>query len=161
MKPAELIMRDNKHNHYPHHAFLYNLVVGDGIDNVDVAVARLLLALGFRSKLHGATYIKEAIKLWYDMPATARVVLSIDIYPQIATKLGSTAERVERSIRNAIHDCHHHGKLIWFNDLVQSDVVSAKYVPTNGEFLSSVVDWLRIQCRDNAKQMSFLRYIEN
>lgn len=153
-------MKDHRRNHYPHHEFLYSLVVGDGIDNVNVAIERLLFALSFRSKLDGTGYIKEAIALWYEMPATSRVVLSNDIYPQIAANVRSTSERVERSIRNALRDCHVHGKLIWLNDLVQSEIVSPRYAPTNGEFLSSVVSWLRIQHREHNRQMSLFKYID-
>ena len=152
-------MKENRCGNYPKHEFLYNMVVGDGIENVEVAIERLLFALSFRSKLHGTAYIKEAIELWYDMPSTTHVVLSNDIYPQIAAKMCSTAERVERSIRNALHDCYQHGNLLLLNDLVQSDVVSTRYVPTNGEFLSSVVSWLRIQRREHSRQLSFLRYL--
>lgn len=153
-------MTNDRRNNYSQHTFLYNLVVGDGIDNLDVAVQRLFFALGFKSKLLGTTYLKEAIKLWHALPSTKRVVLTADVYPPIATKLKSTPDRVERAIRNSIHDCHVNGKLIYFNDLVQSDVISPKYVPTNGEFLSSVVSWLRIQCREQARQLSFLQYVE-
>ena len=136
------------------------LVVGDGIENIDDAVQRLFFALGFKSKLVGTTYIKEAIKLWCGFPDTKRVVLTTDVYPPIAQKLCSTPDRVERAIRNAIIDCYDNGKLILLNDLVQSDLVSAKYKPTNGEFLSSVVSWLRIQSRQNARQLTFLQYVE-
>ena len=136
------------------------MVVGDGIDNVEVAIQRLFFALGFKSKLLGTTYLKEAVKLWFAFPTTKRVVMTVDIYPPIATKLHSTPDRVERAIRNAIIDCYDNGKLICFNDLVQSDVVSPKFAPTNGEFLSSVVSWLRIQCRENARQLTFLQYVE-
>lgn len=153
-------MRNEKRSHYPHHNYIYNLVVGDGIENVEVAIATLLLALGFRSKLDGTAYIEEALKLWFDTPSNTRVVLSSDIYPQIAENLNSTAERVERSIRNSLHDCYTHGKLFWFNDLVQSDVISARYFPTNCEFLSSVVSWLRIQCRGSNRQMSIFRDLD-
>lgn len=153
-------MHENKRNTYPQHDYIFKLVVGDGIENIDVAIQRLFFALGFKSKLLGTTYLKEAIKLWHDLPNTRRVVLTSDIYPPIATKLHSTSDRVERAIRNAIIDCNVNGRLILFNDLVQSEVVSLKYAPTNGEFLSSVVSWLNIQCRERARQLTFLQYIE-
>lgn len=153
-------MKEDKRNRYSQHDFLFNMVVGDGIESIDVAVQRLLFALGFKSKLLGTTYIKEAVKLWYDFPASQRVVMVLDVYPPIAAKLNSTPDRVERAIRNAILDCNTNGKLINLNDLVQSDIVSAQYAPTNGEFLSSVVSWLRIQCRPQVRQLSFLQYLE-
>ena len=151
---------NEKRNHYPQHDFLMKMVMGDGIENIDETVQRLFFALGFKSKLVGTTYIKEAIKLWCGFPDTKRVVLTADVYPPIAQKLISTPDRVERAIRNSIIDCHDHGKLILLNDLVQSDIVSATYKPTNGEFLSSVVSWLRIQSRQNARQLTFLQYVE-
>ena len=153
-------MKDDKRNNYPLHDFMMNTVVADGIDNIEVAIQRLFFALGFKSKLYGTTYLKEAIKLWYGFSHTKRVIMTTDIYPPIAEKLSSTPERVERAIRNAIIDCFNNGKLIYFNDLVQSDVVSQKYVPTNGEFLSSIVSWLRMQCREQPRQLTFLQYIE-
>ena len=156
----KFMKNDKRNHHYPHHEFMMRLVVGDGIESVDEAVERLLLALGFKSKLVGTTYLNEAIKLWYSFPGTRRVTMSTDIYPLIATKLNSTVDRVERAIRNAIINCYYHAKLIWFNDLVQSDVVSATYAPTNAEFLSSVVNWLRIQSREHGRQLSFLQYVD-
>ena len=154
------LMKDDKRSNYQQHEFLLNLVVGDGIDNVDVAVHRLFFALGFKSKLLGTTYLKEAVKLWFAFPHTKRVVLTTDVYPPIAAKHSATPDRVERAIRNALIDCFVNGKLVYFNDLVRSDVVSSQYAPTNGEFLSSVVSWLRIQCRDSARQLTFLQYAE-
>ena len=153
-------MKDDKRNVYPQHEFMMRLVVGKGIESIDEAVQRLFFALGFRSKLHGTTYLKEAIKLWFGFPATKRVILTADIYPLIAKRLDSTPERVERAIRNAIFDCYDKGKLIWYNDLVRSEIVCPPYKPTNGEFISSVVSWLRIQCRAQSRQLSFLEYID-
>ena len=150
---------DDRRNHYPHHEIMMKLVVGNGIESIDEAVQKLFFALGFKNKLVGTTYLKESIKLWFRFSENKRVVLTTDVYPPIAQKLDSTPERVERAIRNAIIDCHDHGKLMWLNDLVQSDIVSTKYKPTNGEFLSTVVSWLRIQSRQHARQLSFVEYI--
>lgn len=147
---------NEKHNQYPHHELMMKLVVGKGVESIDEAVQRLFFALGFKSKLLGTTYLKESIQLWFAFPSTRRVVMTLDIYPPIAKRLGSTPERVERAIRNAIIDCYDNGKLIWYNDLVRSEIVCPPYKPTNGEFISSVVTWLRIQFPSRVSQMSFL-----
>ena len=151
---------NEKRNNYAQHEFMMKLVVGKGIESIDEAVQRLFFALGFKSKLLGTTYLKESIRLWYGFPSTRRVVLTADIYPSVAKRLDSTPERVERAIRNAIIDCYDNGKLIWYNDLVRSEIVCPPYKPTNGEFISSVVSWLRIQCRQQARQLTFLEYAE-
>ena len=137
-----------------------SVVLCDGIESIEDVVQMLFFALSFKSKLSGTVYLKEAIRYWYTLPAAKRVVMTTDIYPPVATKLYSTPDRVERAIRNAIIDCYRNGNLMLFNDLVQSDVISPKYAPTNGEFLSSVVSWLRVQSRERFRQMSFLQYIE-
>ena len=147
---------NEKQNHYPHHELMMKLVVGKGVESIDEAVQRLFFALGFKSKLLGTTYLKESIRLWLGFPSTRRVVMTVDIYPPIAKRSNSTPERVERAIRNAIIDCYDNGKLIWYNDLVRSEIVCPPYKPTNGEFISSVVTWLRIQFPARARQMSFL-----
>ena len=151
---------NEKHNHYPHHELMMKLVVGKGIESIDEAVQRLFFALGFKSKLLGTTYLKESIRLWLGFPSTRRVVMTVDIYPPIAVRMNSTPERVERAIRNAIIDCYDNGKLIWYNDLVRSEIVCPPYKPTNGEFISSVVTWLRIQFPARNRQMSFLEYTD-
>ena len=156
---TEKFMND-KRNNYPQHEFMMRIVVGNGIESIDEAVQRLFFALGFKSKLLGTTYLKEAIRLWHAFPSTKRVMMTTDVYPRIAAKLDTTPERVERAIRNAIIDCYDNGKLIWYNDLVRSEIVCPPYKPTNGEFISSVVSWLRIQCRKHARQLTFLEYLE-
>ena len=147
---------NEKQNHYPNHDLMMKLVIGKGIESIDEALQRLFFALGFKSKLLGTTYLKEAIRLWYSFPLNKRVVMTTDVYPIVAKRLDSTSERVERAIRNSINDCYDKGKLIWYNDLVRSDVICPPYKPTNGEFISSVVMWLRIQFPARAKQLSFL-----
>lgn len=151
-----MLMKNDNGNRYAQHEHLYKLVFGHGVDSIEGAVQRLFFALGFKNKLIGTTYLREAVGTWCDMPTSARVVLTADIYPNVARKFNSTAGRVERAIRNTLLDCYSNGRLIFFNDLVQSDVISAQYPPTNGEFLSSVVSWLRIQFRDRYRQLSFL-----
>ena len=141
---------------YPRHNFIYDMVVDEGVDTIEEAVQRLFFALGFKSKLSGTLFLKEAINTWCDFPSTTRVVLTAHIYPNVAKLFNSTPWRVERAIRNALLDCYSRGRLFYLNDLLKSDVISTTYPPTNGEFLSCVVSWLRIQFRNRYRQMSFL-----
>lgn len=130
---------------YTRSSRLREYVLGDGSDSLEVVLHRLFLALRFKNKLLGTYYLKEALTIRYGMPQYARVSLTREIYPMIAGKLSSTVDRVERAIRNAITDCHNHGNLLAFNEVVRCQVVSAKYVPTNGEFISNVVSWLHLE----------------
>lgn len=124
---------------------MYENIVGDGTNSIDVVVGRLLLVLGFKSKLIGTTYLREAILLRYSNPNARRKGLISDIYPAVAEKQESTVNRVERAIRNTINECYNRGTLISLNDLFKCQVISPVYAPTNGELLSSIVDWLQIE----------------
>ena len=149
-------MRNNYNAKYPHHEFLYKMVVDKSVDTIEEAVQRLFFALGFKNKLSGTLFLKEAIVIWCSIPNSKRVMLTSDIYPTVAVTFNSTPWRVERAIRNTLIDCHRNGRLIYLNDLALSDVVSTAYVPTNGEFLSVVVAWLRLHFRNRYRQLSFL-----
>lgn len=141
-----MLLKDNALNKsHLRHEYVYKFVVGDGTRNIDIVVGKLLIVLGFKSKLIGTAYLKEAILFRYDRADDCRMGLISDVYPAVADKLDSTVNRVERAIRNTINDSYLSGKLFYFNDLLQCQVISPTYVPTNGELLSSVVNWLQIE----------------
>lgn len=131
---------------------LYENIVGDGTSSIDVIVGRLLLALGFKSKLIGTTYLREAILLRYNKSNACRIGLISDIYPAVAQKQASTVNRVERAIRNTINDCYDRGTLLNLNNLFKCQIISPVYAPTNGELLSSIVDWLQIERQQQIQQ---------
>ena len=124
---------------------LYNLIIGDGTSDVDTVVGLTLLYLGFKSKLVGTRYLKSAILYRYERVNVARVSLTGEVYQSVADDNCSTVNRVERAIRNSINDCNYNGNLIAFNDLVHSEIVELNFAPTNGELISSMVNWLQLQ----------------
>lgn len=113
-------------------------------DNIDAIVAQLTMTLGFKSKLYGARYIREAISFYYTMPEHTRGCLSDAVYPNVAKHFNTTASRVEKDIRTAISDTYVSGTLFRFNELVGVEFVSSLYSPTNSEFIACVVTWLQI-----------------
>lgn len=136
-------------NTYSTHDDIYEFVIGNTVDEADVVVGRLVFALGFRNKLIGTQYLKEAILTRFALRDLPRVGLNSEVYPAVADKLGSTVNRVERAIRNSISDCYDFGNLKAFNELLKCPVISLKYTPTNGELVSSVVNWLKIEQQQN------------
>ena len=124
-------------------------IIGDGTNDVSVVVGRLLMKLLFKSKLLGTTYLKEAVLYRYEKAECSIVSLTKDVYPTVANKLSTTVNRVERAIRNAISDCHEHGNLLAFNDLIHSEVIKEKYPPTNGELISVITSWLQLERQQN------------
>lgn len=124
---------------------LYSVIVGDGNGDADTVVGHMLTYLGFKSKLVGTRYLKSAILYRYQKADVARVSLTGDVYRTVAENNCSTVNRVERAIRNSITDCNDNGNLIAFNELVHSKVVEPKFAPTNGELISSIVNWLQLE----------------
>lgn len=124
---------------------LYSVIVGDGTGDVTTAVGLLLTYLGFKNKLIGTSYLKEAILYRYQKVDIARMSLTGDIYLTVAHKMNSTVNRVERAIRNSISDCNDNGNLIAYNDLIHGQLVNTEFPPTNGELISSMVNWLQLE----------------
>lgn len=138
------------------HETMYQNIIGNGKDNVEIVVERLINALQFKRKLVGTIYLREAILNRFARVNVARVGLSCDVYPYVAKKLHSTVNRVERAIRNTINDCFEHGALQNFNYLMQSQVISPKYAPSNGELLSVIVSWLWLE-----QKLDHIKYDNN
>ena len=124
---------------------LYRVIVGDGTSDVPSVVGHMLMYLGFKSKLVGTRYLHSAILYRYNKGEIARVSLTGEVYRVVAENNHSTVNRVERAIRNSISDCNDNGNLIAFNDLVHCQIVETKFAPTNGELISSIVNWLQLE----------------
>lgn len=147
VKCGELSMPENKNREkaFLQGEELYNVIVGDGTGDATTAVGLMLTYLGFKNKLIGTQYLKEAILYRYQKLNMARVSLTGEVYLTVADKLNSTVNRVERAIRNSISDCNDNGNLIAFNDLIHCQMVEPQFPPTNGELISSIVNWLQLE----------------
>ena len=123
---------------------MYENIIGEGND-VELVVRRLITSLGFKSKLLGTKYLEHAILYRYNNASNFRVGMTNSAYVDVANRCNSTANRVERAIRNSIINCYEHGALIRFNDLAQAPIIRVEFAPSNGEFMSSVVNWLQLE----------------
>ncbi len=135
----------NKDDCFLHGDELYKSIVGDGASDVHVLVGQLLIGLGFKSKLTGTQYLKDAILYRYARRDVAHINYNNEVYTDVAERLHSTPCRVERAIRKAIGDCADFGNLNAFNDLIHGRVTAPGYVPSNTELISRIVDWLNIE----------------
>ena len=136
---------------------LYQSVIGKGSRDVHALVGQLLIELGFKSKLIGTTFLKNAILYRYEKSDVAHVCYTNEVYAAVADKLHSTPTRVERAIRTTISDCCEYGNLDAFGDLTHSRVATPGYAPSNTELISNIVSWLQLEkdkghIRDSARQ---------
>ena len=127
------------------HRKTYEYIIGVDVDDTKLIIMRLLTALGFKSKLLGTKYLEYAILYRYENSNEIFAGMTNRTYIAVANTCNTTPTRVERAIRNSIFNCHSTGALKRFNDLAQTPIIDDKYVPSNGEFICSVVNWLQLE----------------
>lgn len=102
------------------------------------AAERILLAVGFKNKLIGTAFLREAV-----VAKAAGLACSCKkIYAEVAFKFKTNANCVERAIRNAIADCVLYGHLPRLNDLFGVPFVQSGYAPTNSEIICELAGWI-------------------
>lgn len=111
--------------------------------NYDLIVSRLLSVLGFKPSLCGTNFVREAIKFCCNQPITAKLHFKSDVYPAVAEACGARSDCVERDIRTALHNCYFNGNMIRFNSICGYEIVSSQYPPTNVDFVTQTVSWIR------------------
>lgn len=102
------------------------------------AAERILLTVGFKNKLFGTAFLREAV-----VAKAAGLACSCkEIYAQVALKFQTNANCIERAIRNAIADCLLYGHLPRLNDLFGVPFVKSGYAPTNSEMICELAGWI-------------------
>lgn len=111
--------------------------------NYNLIVSRLLSVLGFKPSLCGTGFVREAIKFCCEQPLTTKFRFSSDVYPVVAEVCGVSSDCVERDIRTALHNCYNSGGMLKFNSICGYEIVSAVYPPTNVDFVTQTVTWIK------------------
>ena len=104
---------------------------------VDDFVQGVLDSLPLSHALMGYRYIKSAVRMAIEDP-TMMDGITKRLYPEVAKKHNSTASRVERAIRHAIHTIwQREGGAARFAELMGFPLDEEK--PTNSHFIASIV----------------------
>ena len=117
----------------------------EAIDDKKISAERMtssiLSGTGIFPNLKGYKYLKEAIVTGYTRRNTLDAVTKY-LYPEIADKNNTTADRVERAIRHAIESawnkCDGNG---FYNKMGFGNAYNGKR-PTNSEYIFAVVEYL-------------------
>lgn len=110
-------------------------------NDIEHAAEKILFVLGFKNKLQGTRFLKDALVKMYSGEVC---FLCREVYPQIASKYNTTSKRVERCIRNSIRCSLAAGTLCRLNDLFGFKIVD-KYAPTNSELITDICTWIRLE----------------
>lgn len=102
---------------------------------------KIMLELGFADVLSGTAYLREAVRLY----ASGNTQIVYGIFPEVAGKFCTQAQRVERCIRHAIERAWVRGSVDAQGLYFGYTVDPAKGKPTVGECIARLA---RV-CREN------------
>lgn len=126
--------------------------ITENYQNTELITSRLMLVMGFKMHLRGATYLREAIEYRFKLPLGEKISFSKTVYPSVASAHNTKAHNVDRDIRTAIQCCYQYGKMFIFNEICGCEMIFNQYAPTNSEFIMNVVTWLHVIEMECSKQ---------
>ena len=109
--------------------------------NLNATIGMLLREMGVPASIKGYRCLKEAIELTVYNPAMINAVTG-ELYPRVAVNLGTTASRVERSIRHAIEVAWSRGSRDFLDALLGSSYSRTNTMPTNSEAIAALAEYL-------------------
>lgn len=111
--------------------------------DLEMEVTNVMHEIGVPPHMSGYQYIREAIMMTVN---NAKVFSSITrvLYPTVAEKFGSSPQKVERAIRNAIESAWERGRPDTVDSLFGYTINFNKGKPTNSEFIAMLADKVRI-----------------
>ena len=109
---------------------------------LDVLVANTLLSLGMPAHLNGYRFIHQAVLMVLNKPDMLSNITCM-LYPAVARMFSTTASRVERSIRHAIHVTWNHGGPEAFSKALETRAFTHADRPTNCEMIALLSEWIR------------------
>lgn len=112
--------------------------------NLEVRVSNILHELGMPTHIKGYRYTRAAIVACVGEPEMLEYITGV-LYPQVAEMFATTASRVERAIRHAIEVTWDRGDWEILEKYFGNTVSNVKGKPTNGEFISMIVEHLRLE----------------
>lgn len=106
-------------------------------------ISILLKRIGISPNLKGYHYLLATfINYWKD-PDFAKNGLTKELYPRIGKEFSTTGSRVERAIRHAVNVAWLRGDIELIHELFGYCYDPNKSNPTNGEFISSMLSYLK------------------
>ena len=108
-------------------------------ESADDQITNLFLTLGIPAHIKGYQYLREAVRMVLSNRDLINRITK-ELYPGVARKYGTTPSKVERAMRHAIEVAWTRGRLEAVNQLYGYKVFRKEEKPTNGEFISCIVE---------------------
>ena len=107
-------------------------------------ITKLMHTLGMPAHVLGYEYAREAILIALGNKDILREMTK-GLYPAVSQRFNTTPSRVERAIRHAVELAWDRGDVDTIQKFFGFTVSAKKGKPTNSEFLSALVDHLRLE----------------
>ena len=107
-------------------------------------ITKLMHTLGMPAHVLGYEYAREAILIALGNKDILREMTK-GLYPAVSQRFNTTPSRVERAIRHAVELAWDRGDVDTLHKFFGFTVSAKKGKPTNSEFLSALVDHLRLE----------------
>lgn len=108
--------------------------------DIHILVSNVLLKLGFSTKHHGYTYLREAIPI--AMRQSGQMVTK-QIYPEVGHLCNASRDQVERSIRGAIAAAFARGNPQVWREYFQPEPDGTLQRPSNSTFIFDLAERLK------------------
>ena len=109
-------------------------------------ITDMLHNLGIPSNIKGYTYIRDGIEMMYNDTSLMGAITK-ELYPKLARSYDTTSSRVERAIRHAIEISWSRGDYDLMEEIFGNSVDCDKSKPTNGEFIVTLADRLKLESK--------------
>ena len=114
------------------------------MQSLDERLGSLFLTIGIPAHIKGYQFLRCGVKMVIEQPDRINRITK-ELYPSIARQFGTTASKVERAMRHAIEVAWTRGRLDTVNQMYGYKVFQKDDKPTNGEFISCVVEKLSVK----------------
>ena len=108
-------------------------------ESPDDQITNLFLTLGIPAHIKGYQYLREAVRMVLSNHNLINRITK-ELYPGVARKFATSPSKVERAMRHAIEVAWTRGRLDTVNQLYGYKVFRKEEKPTNGEFISCIVE---------------------
>lgn len=127
----------------------YGMKVTDkAYQELDEIISQKLNEIGIPARLKGYRYMITAVKKVIENEEALEAVTKI-LYPDVAKKHNSTAQRVEKAIRHAIEVAWSLERYNPAHKEFQYIISVGKSRPTNSEFIAKLAQDIKLKCNKN------------
>lgn len=112
--------------------------------NVNKLIIRTINTFGIPANVQGYYYLKHSLTMALKDPSIIKAMTK-ELYPQVAERYGTTAPRVERSIRHAVEITFNNLSPEQLNEYFGNCVNPRKGKLSNSEFIATLAEHIRME----------------